>query len=119
MKKIINCLVFLNIILLLSACKNTPSANNEQQTTETYEYRVPQSYTPAPTDSAKSQSQTKETSTDKTNISPTDTYDDGYQDGEAMAEEDRLAGKPGMQIGIEDDEDDDDYEDGYDDGYDE
>ena len=36
-----------------------------------------------------------------------------------MAEEDRLAGKPGMQVGMDDDEDDDDYEDGFDDGYDE
>ena len=36
-----------------------------------------------------------------------------------MAEEGRLAGKPGMQVGMDDDEDDDDYEDGFDDGYDE
>ena len=48
------------------------------------------------------------------------TYDDGYLDGEAMAEEDRLAGKPGMQVGMDedDDEDEDDYEEGFDDGYD-
>ena len=50
------------------------------------------------------------------------TYDDGYLDGEAMAEEDRLAGKPGMQVGMDDDDDDDDdeddYEEGFDDGYD-
>ena len=43
-----------------------------------------------------------------------DRYDDGLLDGEAAAEEDRLVGKPGMQVG---DEDDDGY--GYDDGYDE
>ena len=36
-----------------------------------------------------------------------------------MAEEGSLAGKPGMQVGMDDDEDDDDYEDGFDDGYDE
>ncbi len=48
-----------------------------------------------------------------------DRYDDGLLDGEAAAEEDRLAGKPGMQVGDEDDEDDEDYDDGYDDGYDE
>ena len=48
-----------------------------------------------------------------------DTYDEGSLDGEALAEEDRLAGKPGMQVGMDDDEDDDDYEDGFDDGYDE
>ena len=47
----------------------------------------------------------------------TDAYDDGYLDGEAMAEEDRMAGHPGMQVGMDDD--DDDYEEGYDDGYDE
>ena len=48
------------------------------------------------------------------------TYDDGYLDGEAMAEEDRLAGKPGIQVGMDndDDEDEDDYEEGFDDGYD-
>ncbi len=47
----------------------------------------------------------------------TDAYDGGYLDGEAMAEEDRMAGHPGMQVGMDDD--DDDYEEGYDDGYDE
>ena len=55
----------------------------------------------------------------------TDDYDAGLLDGEALSEEDRLAGKPGMQVGLdydEDEEDDgeeDDYEDGYDDGYEE
>lgn len=46
-----------------------------------------------------------------------DSYEEGYQDGEAAAEEDRLIGKPGMQSGDEDYEDDEDYEEGYDDGY--
>ena len=36
-----------------------------------------------------------------------------------MAEEDRLAGKPGMQVGMDDDDDDEDYEEGFDDGYEE
>ena len=55
----------------------------------------------------------------------TDDYDDGLLDGEALSEEDRLAGKPGMQVGLdydedeEDDDEEDDYEDGYDDGYEE
>jgi hypothetical protein len=50
----------------------------------------------------------------------TDDYDDGLLDGEALSEEDRLAGKPGMQVGLDYDEDEeDDYEDGYDDGYEE
>ena len=50
----------------------------------------------------------------------TDDYDDGLLDGEALSEEDRLAGKPGMQVGLNYDEDEeDDYEDGYDDGYEE
>ena len=48
----------------------------------------------------------------------TDSYDDGYLDGEAMSEEDRLAGRPGIQVGMDDD-DEEDYEDGYDDGYEE
>lgn len=53
------------------------------------------------------------------NVSPTtDSYDDGMLDGEAAAEEDRLAGRPGMQVGG-DEEDDEDYDDGYDDGYEE
>lgn len=42
-------------------------------------------------------------------------YEEGYEDGMAAAEEDRLAGRPGMQIG--DEGDDDDYDEGYDDGY--
>ena len=46
---------------------------------------------------------------------PIESYEEGLLDGEAMAEEDRLAGKPGMQNGMEDDEE---YEDGFDDGYD-
>lgn len=49
---------------------------------------------------------------------PIESYEEGLLDGEAMAEEDRLAGKPGMQNGMEDDEDDEEYEDGFDDGYD-
>ena len=50
----------------------------------------------------------------------TDDFDDGLLDGEALSEEDRLAGKPGMQVGLDYDEDEeDDYEDGYDDGYEE
>lgn len=53
----------------------------------------------------------------KISVTPTDSYDDGYLDGEAMTEEDRLAGKPGMQVGMDDE--DVDYEDGFDDGYDE
>lgn len=47
-----------------------------------------------------------------------DSYEEGLLDGEAMAEEDRLAGKLGMQNGMEDDDDDEEYEEGFDDGYD-
>ena len=50
-----------------------------------------------------------------TPVTPIDEYDEGLLDGEAAAEEDRLAGRPGMQIS--DDGDDEDYDDGYDDGY--
>lgn len=49
---------------------------------------------------------------------PIDSYEEGLLDGEAMAEEDRLAGKPGMQNGMENDDDDEEYEEGFDDGYD-
>ncbi len=57
-----------------------------------------------------------------------DSYEEGLTDGEAAAEEDRLAGRPGMQLGEDDDledsesdffDDEDDYDEGYDDGYDE
>ena len=58
-------------------------------------------------------------STGKAPIPMTETNEEGYIDGEAAAEEDRLAGRPGMQSGGEDDDDDDEYEDGYDDGYEE
>lgn len=47
----------------------------------------------------------------------TDKYEDGYENGQAAAEEDRFAGHPGMQSGDDDEDDDDNYEEGYDDGY--
>ncbi len=59
------------------------------------------------------------TSSKTVSSSTIDRYDEGLLDGEAAAEEDRLAGRPGMQIGDEDDDDDENYDDGYDDGYDE
>ena len=46
-----------------------------------------------------------------------DKYEDGYENGQAAAEEDRFAGHPGMQSGDDDEDDDDNYEEGYDDGY--
>lgn len=75
-----------------------------------------------------SSSSSRDSSSTRSSLPPipiTEDYDDGLLDGEALSEEDRLAGKPGMQVGLdydedeEDDDEEDDYEDGYDDGYEE
>lgn len=116
--------------IICSACANSKSPSQTQQPSETRqpsELRQPtdssycdttRSYVPAQTDSLKKDSARNTPPVGKLKASPADTYDDGYQDGEAMAEEDRLAGRPGMQVGMDDDEEDDDYEDGFDDGFD-
>ena len=65
----------------------------------------------------KEESKTSSKTNSKSWNGNTDKYDDGYEDGAAFAEEDRLAGRPGMQAGGSDDDDDEDYEDGFDDGY--
>lgn len=104
------------VVLLLVSCGQEPKKTDDQPAI-VEEYAV----MPAevqPTDSMKGDtlSQNKEVKNVSTGQPISDTYDEGYLDGEAMAEEDRLAGKPGMQVGMDDDEDDDDYEDGFDDG---
>lgn len=123
--------------IICSACANSKSPSQTQQPSDTQppsetrqssELRQPtdssysdttRSYIPAQTDSLKKDSARNTPPVGKLKASPADTYDDGYQDGEAMAEEDRLAGRPGMQVGMDDDEEDDEYEDGFDDGYEE
>lgn len=110
--------IIFGIVLFLVSCgQETKKEEGKPAAAEEY------SITPTvvqPTDSTKSDtlSKNKEVKSVPAGNPISDKYDEGYIDGEAMAEEDRLAGKPGMQVGMDDD-DDDDYEDGFDDGYDE
>ena len=103
------------LTVVLTACGKSKSSN-EQQAADSYDYSVIET-APVYVDSFKKDSSTNASQKAKISVIPTDSYDDGYLDGEAMAEEDRLAGKPGMQVGMDDD--DEDYEDGFDDGYEE
>ena len=104
------------LAVVLTACVKSKSPSNEQQAAESYDYRVIET-APVYVDSLKKDSSANTSPKAKISVTPTDSYDDGYLDGEAMAEEDRLAGKPGMQVGMDDD--DEDYEEGFDDGYEE
>ena len=116
-KKYVCHIIILGIILFLMSCsKEQKKADSQTVTAEEH------AITPVEvqlTDSTRSDSlsKTKEKVNVPSSQAVVNTYDEGYLDGEAMAEEDRLAGKPGMQVGMDDDEDD--YEDGFDDGYDE
>jgi len=118
--RIAKCVVIIGIILLLMSCgKEPPKADGQPAAVEEYAVMPMEVQR---TDSTKSdtQSPNKEVGKVSTSQPVSNSYDDGYLDGEAMAEEDRLAGKPGMQVGMDDDDEDyEDYEDGYDDGYDE
>lgn len=116
MKRNIYFIVTLILGVMLTACGKSKSPSQKQQAADTYDYRVIET-TPVYVDSLKKDSTVNANSNAKISVSPTDSYDDGYLDGEAMAEEDRLAGKPGMQVGMDDE--DEDYEDGFDDGYEE
>ena len=116
MKRNIYFIATLFLAVVLTACGKSKSPSKEQQAADSYEYRVIET-APVYMDSLKKDSSESNIPKAKISVTPTDSYDDGYLDGEAMAEEDRLAGKPGMQVGMDDD--DEDYEDGFDDGYDE
>ena len=116
MKRNVYYIATLILAVVLTACKQSKSPSKEQQATDSYEYHVIGT-APVYVDSLKKDSTVYPSPKAKISITPTDTYDDGYLDGEAMAEEDRLAGKPGMQVGMDDD--DEEYEDGFDDGYEE
>ena len=116
MKRNVYYIATLILAVVLTACGKSKSPSNEQQAADSYDYRVIET-TPVYVDSLKKDSTVNPNSNAKIYVPPTDSYDDGYLDGEAMAEEDRLAGKPGMQVGIDDD--DVDYEDGFDDVYEE
>lgn len=116
MKRNVYYIVTLILAVVLTACGKSKSPSNEQQAADSYNYSVIET-APLYVDSLKKDSSANASPKAKISVTPTDTYDDGYLDGEAMAEEDRLAGKPGMQVGMDDD--DEDYEDGFDDGYEE
>ena len=116
MKRNVYYIATLILAVVLTACGQSKSPSKEQQAAESYDYRVIET-APAYLDTLKKDSSANVSPNTKISVPPTDSYDDGYQDGEAMAEEDRLAGKPGMQVGMDDD--DEDYEEGFDDGYEE
>ena len=120
-KKNVGHLITLGCMLFLMSCGNEPKKTDVKPAA--VEEYVVKPVEVQQTDSTKSDtlSPKKEVENVSTSQPISNTYDDGYLDGEAMAEEDRLAGKPGMQVGMDDDddEDEDDYEDGFDDGYDE
>ena len=104
------------LAVLMAACGRSKLPSKEQQAAESYDYGVIETAS-VYVDSLKKDSSANASPKAKISVTPTDSYDDGYLDGEAMAEEDRLAGKPGMQVGMDDD--DEEYEDGFDDGYEE
>ena len=116
MKRNVYYIATLILAVVLTACGQSKSPSKEQQAADTYDYRVIET-APVYADTLKKDSSANTSPKTKISVTPTDTYDDGYLDGEAMAEEDRLAGKPGMQVGMDDE--DEDYEEGFDDGYDE
>ena len=116
MKRNVYYIATLILAVVLTACGRSKLPSKEQQAAESYDYRVIET-APAYLDTLKKDSSANASPKAKISVTSTDTYDDGYLDGEAMAEEDRLAGKPGMQVGMDDD--DEDYEEGFDDGYEE
>ena len=116
-------LLFIASILLLASCAEKKSESNHATDGAEWQVETQHAYEPAP---RSAEEPVKEETEAKTNVyiervkklnEEMDKYEDGYEDGAAFAEEDRIAGKPGMQAGGEDDEDDDDYDDGFDDGY--
>ena len=118
MKRPIYVIAPLLLAIILTGCRQEKSPSNEQQAVDSNECRVTETAMTY-VDSLKKNSTVNASQNDMVPVTPMDSYDDGYQDGESMAEEDRLAGKPRMQVGMDDDEEDEDYEDGFDDGYDE
>lgn len=109
--------ILLIVIVLCCSCRNSHKTNNYQGESSNINYETDYHYsggTPSSTIPAQSVDNVSSSITETT----IDRYDEGLLDGEATAEEDKLAGKPGMQIGDDDGDDDEEYEDGYDDGYD-
>ena len=120
-KKNVGHLITLGCMLFLMSCANEPKKTDVKPATVEEHIVLPVEVQHADSTKSDTLSPKKEVENVSTSQPISNTYDDGYLDGEAMAEEDRLAGKPGMQVGMDDDDDDDDddYEDGFDDGYDE
>jgi len=109
----------LTIIIIASVlCACSSKVPKEDKVQDSYEYSVsPSYYTPKTNNQEVEVTPPSSTSSENVSSSTIDRYDEGLLDGEAAAEEDRLAGKSGMQVG--DYDDDEEYDDGYDDGYDE
>ena len=110
------------IVLFLVSCDQEPKKADSQPAAVEGNAVMPTEVQHADSTKSDTLSPNKEVMDVSTGHAISGTYDDGYLDGEAMAEEDRLAGKPGMQVGMDEDddedEDEDDYEEGFDDGYD-
>ncbi len=114
--RVLKSLIVLIFVSVLCACSS--KAPKEDRVQDNYDYSAsPSYYTPMSTNQEVESTPVPSTPSETVSSSTIDRYDEGLLDGEAAAEEDRLAGRPGMQIGGEDD--DEDYDDGYDDGYDE
>ncbi len=108
---------YILFILIATLCACSSKAPNDNKLQDDYEYSVtPSNYTPQTENLNLESTSPTTSSTPATNSSPSiDRYEEGLLDGEAAAEEDRLAGRPGMQVG--DDDDEEDYDEGYDDAY--
>ncbi len=109
-------IIFISIIVLNSCSSKTPTEDKVQNS---HDYSTPEPYLSPSINNREIDnipSQSSPASSKSMPSSTIDRYDEGLLDGEAAAEEDRLAGRHGMQIG---DEDEEEYDDGYDDGYDE
>lgn len=117
-KNKIGFIIIFGSMLILMSCSNEPKKTDNQPAVVDESPAIPMVIQPE--DSTRHDTLPQKTEEKNVPVGQpiTDAYDEGYLDGEAMAEEDRLAGKPGMQVGMDDD-DDEDYEDGFDDGYDE
>ena len=109
--------IILGIAILLTSCSKEQEKSDGQPTVTEEHIVMPLEVQPADSSRSDTILQNKEVKKVSNVQAISNPYDDGLSDGEAMSEEDRLAGKPGMQVGMDDE--DEDYEDGFDDGYEE
>ena len=115
-KKVVHIIILCSMLFLMSCGKESKKADSRPVIVDDHPV-MPVIIQGADTTSSDTLPQNKGVRNVSASHADTDSYDDGYLDGETMSEEDKLAGKPGMQVGMDDDEED--YEDGYDDGYEE